>query len=368
MRKLGRWAIIWLLLIFLLLAGCTPAYRGSVNPSPVVSPAPKNPVQSELSSSISLGELSDQIAAVVGRVMPAVAYISAKVVEQSFFFGPVVTTKSGSGVILDPAGYILTNNHVVEGAKKIEVSLSGSSETFPAKLVGTDKLSDLAVIKIKGQNLPTVGFGDASKLRPGNLVIAIGNALGLQGGPTVTLGVVSNLGRSFRVGESTYYDVIQSDAAINPGNSGGPLVNLRGEVVGINSVIVSGAQNIGFAISANTAQPVFEALVKPPHRVIRAWLGVVLETVTPKLASERGLSHSRGVLVVQVEKDSPAGWAGLKTGDIITRFQGEELTEATQLIKAIWKCKVGERVRITFWRGQEEKEVWVVLAERPKEM
>ncbi len=372
MRLRFGWLIALLLVFLLVLSGC--AGEGSPSSNSVHQPlAHSNPTQVESppshpSALSTISDLSEQIADVVEQVMPAVVYISAEVVSESFFFGPVVTTQSGSGVILDPEGYILTNNHVVEGARKIEVTLSQAGDTLSAKLVGTDPLSDLAVIRIKGQNLPYARFGDASKLRPGNLVIAIGNPLGLQGGPTVTLGVVSNLGRSFRVGESTYYDVIQTDAAINPGNSGGPLVNLQGEVVGINSVMVSGAQNIGFAISANTAKPVFEALVRPPHRVIRAWLGVVLQTVTSKLASEQGLARSSGVLIRRVEKDSPAYRAGLRAGDIITRFQDQEVTEATQLIKAIWECKVGQRVRITFWRGQEEKQVWVVLAERPRGM
>jgi len=373
MRSRFGCLIALLLALLLVLSGCSGGQPGNSNSVHTLPVAQGNPTQAQSSPpqpSIpgSISGLSEQIADVVERVMPAVVYISAEVVSESFLFGPVVATQSGSGVILDPNGYILTNNHVVGGARKVEVSLPGTTETFLAKIVGTDPLTDLAVIKIEGDNFPSASFGDASKLRPGNLVIAIGNPLGLEGGPTVTLGVVSNLGRSFRVGESTFYDVIQTDAAINPGNSGGPLVNLQGEVVGINSVMVSGAENIGFAISANTAKPVFEALIKPPHRVIRAWLGVVLQTVTSKLASERGLARSRGVLIVRVEKNSPAGRAGLQPGDIITRFQDKEVTEATQLIKAIWECRVGQRVKITFWRGQEEKEAWVVLAERPRGM
>jgi serine protease Do len=256
---------------------------------------------------------------------------------------------------------------VVQGASRLEVALPDVAGTFEAEIVGTDPLTDLAVIKVEGQGFPRALFGNASELRPGNLVVALGNALGLEGGPTVTLGIVSNTERSFTLGTSTFYDIIQTDAAINPGNSGGPLINLKGEVIGINAVLRGEAQNIGFAISASTVQSVYKALVAPPHRVIRPWLGVVFQTVIPDIAAEADLPRKAGVLVVFIQPDSPAGEAGLAQGDVVTFFAGERVTEATQLIKTLWRHQIGDEVRITYWRGQEEKEVTIRLsAERPE--
>ncbi len=291
-------------------------------------------------------------------------YISVEYLESSFFY-QYLSTKSGSGALLSSDGYILTNNHVVEDARNIEVVLPEDNHTYQAQIVGTDPLSDLAVIKIEGQNFPTVSFADTSKLRIGDWVIALGNALGLEGGPTVTVGIVSNLERSFTLEESTFYDVIQTDAAINLGNSGGPLVDLEGKVVGINTFIIQTAQNIGFAVNASTAQRVYEDLVQY-GQVTRAYLGVTLRTVTPALATELGLSRNRGVLVWYVAPGSPAAREGLEIDDVITHFQGQEVSEASQLIKLLWQYDAGNRVEITFWRGDEQHKVWVTLAERPE--
>lgn len=309
--------------------------------------------------------LSDAIADVVEQVMPAVVFISAHRALGDLFGDQIMRAGTGSGIIISEDGYILTNNHVVEGAELITVTLI-DGRIFEATITGTDPLTDLAVIKIDGFNLPTASLGDARQLRPGNLVIAIGNPLGLAGGPTVTMGVVSNTERSFTVGDVTFYDVIQTDAAINPGNSGGPLVDLRGEVVGINTVLIGGAENIGFAISTSTADPVSHALIAPPHRVIRPWLGVLLATVTPAVVEEHRLVRTRGILVARLVDGSPAYQAGLKEGDVITHFASQEVNEATQLIKALWHHRVGDRVEVLFWRGDEEKKAIVELTvERP---
>ena len=370
MSKYRHGFVVLLLTLLLVSTACIPQSSPSNIPSastPVPeTPSPtKTPPPTSSSSISSIKALSEDIADIVEQVKPAVVYISAKVRSIGFFFEPIWQTQTGSGVILHPDGYILTNNHVIENASEIEVNLPETSETFKAKLIGADPLTDLAVIKIDGRKFPAARFGDPSHLRPGNLVIAIGNPLGLKGGPTITLGVVSNTERSFSLGESTFYDLIQTDAAINPGNSGGPLVNLDGEVIGINTAMARGAENIGFAISASTARPVFEALVAPPHRVIRPWIGVGLQTVTPELAARVGLFKKSGVLIAYVKPGSPADKAGLKEGDVITEFEGEKVTEATQLIKILWQHKVGEQVKIKFWRGKKEKEALVKLIERP---
>ncbi|MEE8469748.1 MAG: trypsin-like peptidase domain-containing protein [Dehalococcoidia bacterium] len=298
------------------------------------------------------------------KVRPAVVYISVEYVERSFFF-ETVRTKSGSGVLLSSDGYILTNNHVVEDAENIKVVLPDNDQTFMAQIMGTDPLGDLAVIKIEGQGLPAAEFGDPSRLRIGDWVIALGNALGLvKGGPTVTIGIVGNLERSFEIGEAAFYDVIQTDAAINPGNSGGPLVDLEGKVVGINTFILSSAQNIGFAINTSTARRIYEELVEY-GRVIRPYLGVTLQNVTPDLASELDLFRDRGVLAAFVVDDGPSAQAGLEVNDVIVRLQDQEVTEATKLIKLLWQHEVGDSVKLTYWRGRDELEAWVTLGERP---
>lgn len=329
------------------------------SPSPIPTTSP--------SAGFSVVDLSNAIADIVERVQPAVVFISAKVETQSFFFNQkAIETNSGSGVIISPEGYILTNNHVIADAIEVQVTVPGKIEPYKAEIIGQDPLTDLAVIKISGKNLPTVAFGNASALRPGNLVIALGYPLALEHGASVTLGVVSNTERSFTLDESAYYDVIQTDAAINPGNSGGPLINLNGEIVGINSVMAGMAQNIGFAISANTARAVYEALVGPGHRVVRPWLGVVLATVTPDLAEEAELTPQRGVVIKSIEEGSPADKAGLKVRDVITRIDGKDVYEATQLIKELWRHQVGDEVTLTYWRNGKEAEVTIKLSvERP---
>jgi serine protease Do len=268
-------------------------------------------------------------------------------------------------VVLSPDGYILTNNHVIDGYTKIEVSLPNDEQTYQAKLVGADPTSDLAVIKIDGHNFPTAQFGDPSGLRDGDWVIALGNALGLvEGGPTVTLGIVSNLGRTFTIGQAAYYDIIQTDAAINAGNSGGPLVNLEGQVVGIDTFIASGAENIGFAVSTNTASRVYDDLIKYGH-VIRPYLGLSMKDLTPALASQLGLSIDKGVLVAYAAPDSSAAKAGIKTNDVITSFQGQNVTEASALIKLLWQYNVGDTVNITLRRGNSQQVVSVTLGQSP---
>ncbi len=308
--------------------------------------------------------LSLAISDIVQRVQPAVVFISVEIETLDLYGRRTTQLGSGSGVIINKDGYILTNNHVVEDATKIEVALPNFHNPFDARLIGTDPMTDLAVIKIEG-DYPNAEFGDASKLRPGDLVIAIGNPLGLEGGPTTTLGVVSNTERSTMVDGTTYYDLIQTDAAINPGNSGGPLLSLDGKVIGINTLAGS-AQNIGFAISANTAQPVSDALINPPHKVIRPWLGVGFRTLTPDFAAQAGYKRTTGVVILSVQEGSPADQAGLMVDDIIISFQGEEVIVDTSLIKMLWSHKVGEEIELTLLRGEEEKTVIVRLGERPE--
>jgi len=357
--KKSRMVLVSLLLLLLAVASAcsaTASPTGTPTPTPAAQPTPTPVVGPPLSSLPSIAD-------VVTKVEPAVVFISVEYVDTSFFF-QTVQTKSGSGVVLSPDGYILTNNHVIDGARDIKVSLPDDETTYEGKVIGADSISDLAVIKIEGHDFPTADFGDASSLRIGDWVVAMGNALALEGGPSVTLGIVSNLNRSFTIDQSAYYDVIQTDAAINPGNSGGPLVNMEGRVIGINTFIVSGAQNIGFAVSVHTAQKVYDDLVQF-GKVTWPYLGIALRTVTPALASQLGLSKDYGVLAWQVEQGSPAADAGIEDNDVITQFQGQDVTDASQLTRLLWQHNVGDAVTITLWRGGDMQEIPVTLGTRP---
>jgi serine protease Do len=300
---------------------------------------------------------------IVTKVMPSVVYIFVEVEtgQPGQFVGG-----SGSGVILRSDGYILTNRHVVENARRAEVTLQDRS-VYEVSDIWLDDILDLAVIKIDVGSLPTARFGDPEEIRVGDWVIALGHPLGLspaEGGATVTVGVVSNLGRSFTLQGIPYYDIVQTDAAINPGNSGGPLVNLAGEVIGINSAGVGEAQNINFAINVATAQRVFEDILQY-GRVARPYLGAFLDDIIPAVACEYCLIKRLGAIIVRVEPGGPADAAGLMENDIIVRFGGEEIISAAQLVKELWKHNVGESIDVIFWRGETEMETAIRLTRRP---
>ena len=296
-------------------------------------------------------------AEVVEKVMPSVVYIFVE--KSTSMFGEFLSA-SGSGVILRSDGYILTNRHVVEDTQRVEVTLQ-DRRVYEASGIWVDDILDLAVVKIETQGLPPAQFGDPASIRVGDWVIALGHPLGLspeQGGATVTVGIVSNLGRSFSIQGIPYYDIIQTDAAINPGNSGGPLINLEGEVIGINSAGVGQAQNINFAINISTARRVFEDVIQH-GRVLRTYLGAILDDITPSVAQRVG------VIVIGVEPGGPADLAGLQQNDVIVRFGEQEVISAAQLIKDLWQHEVGDSVKVIFWRGETEMETTVTLAERP---
>ena len=270
----------------------------------------------------------------------------------------------GSGVIVSPSGVIITNHHVVGEADAIKVLLSDKSE-FTAELIGTDPKSDLAVLRIDATNLPTIPWADSDRLQVGEYVLAIGNPFGLN--QTVTMGIVSAVGRA-RMGIAEYEDFIQTDAAINPGNSGGPLVNARGEVVGINTAIFSrsgGSMGIGFAVPSNMARAIVDQLVAT-GRVVRGWLGVSIQDLTPDLASQVGAAEAKGVLVSDVLDRSPAERAGLQRGDIIREFDGRAVDDATQLRNAVAGTTIGRRVSIGVIRDGHALTLPVTIGEQPK--
>src|SRR5215510_5561528 len=271
---------------------------------------------------------------------------------------------AGSGVILDSNGYIVTNNHVVEGATQIMVTLSDRRE-FPAKVVGTDPKTDLAVVKIDVKDLPSVKWAEYDKLQVGDLVLAIGSPFGLSS--TVTLGIISALGRG-NVGIADYEDFIQTDAAINPGNSGGALVNMNGDLIGINTAIFSrtgGSEGIGFAIPSSIALDIVDSLQKT-GKVVRGWMGVAIQEITPALAKSFKLPEQRkGVLISDVNENGPSHAAGIKRGDVVIAFNGKEVLNVSQLRNLVARTMVGKDAQVKVLRDGKEQTIAVKVAERP---
>jgi serine protease Do len=268
----------------------------------------------------------------------------------------------GSGFIITREGYIVTNNHVVENASDIKVSLSDKEE-YDAKVVGRDPKTDVALIKIEAKrDLPVVTLGDSSKLRVGEWVMAIGNPFAL--GHTVTTGIVSAKGRS--IGAGPYDEYIQTDASINPGNSGGPLFNMNGEVIGINTAIIASGQGIGFAVPINVAKDMLVSL-REKGRVVRGWLGVQVQRVTPDLAKSFGLDRERGALVADVMPDTPASKAGIERGDIIVEFNGRKIEEMNDLPRVVATTPPDTEVPIKLLRKGQDKMVKVKVAELKEE-
>jgi serine protease Do len=272
----------------------------------------------------------------------------------------------GSGVIVSPDGYIITNNHVVEKSDEIKVTLL-DKRTFKGRIVGADPKTDIAIVKIDATNLPIIPWGDSEKLQVGEFVLAIGNPYGLS--HTVTMGIISAVGRA-NVGVADYEDFIQTDAAINPGNSGGPLVNIQGELIGINTAIFSrtgGYQGIGFAVPSNMVRPIMSQLIQK-GKIIRGWLGVTIQELTPELSQKFDLEKSQGALVSDVAKRSPAERAGIMRGDIILEFNGKEVKDVGNLRNMVAQSKVDSEVTIKILRSGKEYTVRLVIAELPREV
>ena len=270
----------------------------------------------------------------------------------------------GSGVIISPDGYIITNNHVVEHADQVRVLLSDKRK-FDAKVVGTDPKTDLALIKIDADDLPAIRWGDSSGLRVGEMVMAIGNPFGLN--QTVTMGIISAVGRA-NVGIVDYEDFIQTDAAINPGNSGGALVNLKGELVGINTAIFSrsgGYMGIGFAIPSNMAKSIQQSLIKH-GKVVRGWLGVSIQDLTPDLKDQFDAPDTNGVLISDVLTDGPAKKAGIKRGDIIRRYDGKTVNNSVRLRSLVAQTAPDAKVTLEILRDGDTRKLTITIGEMPK--
>jgi len=362
-----KYLLISLIIILALSLGSGCIYIETPSPPPSPPPtgtaAPIDPNWTLPSVESQAPTLPD-IANVVAKVKPSVVAINTEVITFDIFNRPLTQKGAGSGWIIDEDGLIVTNNHVVEGAESVTATLA-DGRTFPAETIRTDRLTDLAVIKIQARDLPSAEVGDSSKLRVGDWLVAIGNPLGL--GISAKEGIVSRVGVSLPVSsEQTLYDLLETSAAINPGNSGGPLVNMAGEVIGITSAKIAmvGVEGMGYAISIKAAIPIIERLVQQGY-VVRPWLGVVLHTVDQWLALRYKLAVDKGAFVTHVAPGSPADKAGIELGDVIVSLNDKETATAEELIQAIHSSQIGQTVEITFWRNDTKNTTYATLTESP---
>ncbi len=372
MKKMVKHLAVSLTIILLLslVVGCNLPNFGLPSPpteSPIATPTPTplNPAWTLPPTSTSTLPLPS-IADVVSLVKPSVVSITTEVVTVDFFNRPFTQQGAASGWIIDKDGIIVTNNHVVEDAKTITVTLdNGDTYTVDNNSVFTDRLNDLAILRVTARNLPFLKIGDSTKMRVGDWVVAIGNSLGR--GISAKEGIVSRQGVSLPVDQGqTLYDLIETSAAINPGNSGGPLVNLAGEVIGITSAKVAtiGVEGMGYAISTKTALPIIQQLIETGY-VVRPWLGVSLYTVDQFAVIRYRLAANKGVLVIEVVKDSPAAKAGLAAGDVVISAGGKEVATAEEMIKTIHSSEIGQGIEIIYWRGNSQGTTIVVPVESP---
>jgi S1-C subfamily serine protease len=311
----------------------------------------------------------DDLVAVVKRVTPAVVNVTTAVVQTDPFGGAQEGKGVGTGFVIRSDGVIVTNFHVVEGATNIRVTFPAPHQkSYPARVIGGDSDHDLAVLKIDANDLPVLALGDSKTVELGQRVVAIGYALALEGGPTVTSGIISSLTRTIQVDDPngptrTYQDVLQTDAAINPGNSGGPLVDLAGNVIGINSAGAGSAENIGFSIAIDAAKPIIQQAITHPNAPV-PYLGVSTTSVDPGMAAQLSLPVDRGALVLVVT--GPAQQAGIERGDVIVSLDGQSVSSSDDLGSAIIKKKPGDAVKVGLVEPQgQRRTVTVTLEVRP---
>ena len=345
----------------LFFSGCASTSDGSGTPESASSASAKEPASPPSDAR------NTPVVQAAKKVGPAIVGITNKAVGRDWFNRQVEVDKgTGSGVIFKSDGYIVTNNHVVDGAKELTVALA-DGRTLKAELVGADPYTDLAVIKVDATDLPTAEFGDSDDIMVGEPAIAIGNPMGLEFQGSVTAGVISALNRTLNVGENRV-KLLQTDAAINPGNSGGALVTADGKVIGINSakLAATGVEGMGFAIPVNTVKPIIDQLINKGH-VTYPYLGLgVLDKQTAAQAGYQ-LNLDAGVIVMQVESGGPADNAGIRPRDVILKIDGKETNTVADLRAAISEHSVGDTVTITVQRGSQTSDVEAALAEAPQQ-
>ena len=301
---------------------------------------------------------------IVKQLTPSVVHVFTESVAPGALNQLIPTTGVGTGIILRPDGYVLTNNHVIAGADFITITLN-NGRSYAGKLVGGDTNPDVAIVKIEASDLPPARTGSSADLQVGEDVIAIGHALALAGGPTVSSGVVSALGRSIDAGlQDTFVDLIQTDASINPGNSGGPLVNRRGEVIGVNTAALGGGEDIGFAINIDDAMAVSLQLIEKGY-VERGFLGISPLNLTPAIAMQIGVPVYDGIVIARIVENSGAQAAGLQGEDVIVSMGGQDIHNTGDLSKFLLENLPGEKVSISVYRGDDLVEIEATLGERP---
>ncbi len=352
-----------------MLAGVACSGPKTVSPTPTTvaygTPAPGNQAITVPSIKPEQGLTTVQI---VQKLAPSIVRVQTEGATLNFFGQAVPNNGVGTGFVVDTDGHVVTNDHVITTngrvATRITVTLEdGSSEQ--AQLVGRDQATDLAVLQISKTGFTPAAFGDSSKVQVGQDVVAIGYALDLKGGPTVTRGVISATGRTIQEQTVSINDAFQTDASINPGNSGGPLVDGNGEVIAINTAVASNAQGIGFALAAEQVQPVIQELIAKGS-VSRAYLGIASVDVTPAIAQNFGLGVDHGTGITQVGQGSPAAQAGLQPGDVIVKADDQDINNSGDLFSFLAKHKAGDKVRLQVYRGNSQRSIDVTLAGSPQ--
>jgi len=376
LRHAIKMSYLLAVVVFAVLAAVACSSDPTATAEPATSERPASQSSAESGSeAVAMLQLPN-IADTVERVRPAVVSIVARTVSRDRFGRQSTGFGSGTGVIFDESGLVLTNNHVIEGGVEITVTLDDGTQV-EAETIGADLLSDLAVLRLPGDGYPSLPLRENGSLRAGDWVIAIGNALALPGGPTVTVGVVSALGRSIESTPGvTLYDLIQTDTSINPGNSGGPLIDLGGNLVGINTAVLRGSsgvsvEGIGFAIDVETAQQVALQLVELGH-VRWAWMGVFLADLSPEVAAQVGLPIREGVIIQNTVVDGPSDRAGIHPGDIVVNIDGHDIATVSDLTRLLkQEFKAGQEVEVEVFRvvdGQSSTKVLALeLGERPQQ-
>ena len=348
-------AIVELVLTSIPTSSPTPLATMTTTPTQTPPPAYKS---NQLNND-PLPEITD----VINQIYPWVVSITVETLVKNRFL-EVSNQGLGSGFIIRPDGYIVTSQHVVSGASSVQVHLN-NGDTYSAIVIGEDEVTDLAVLKIDENQLPTAVFADSDQLNVGDWVLAIGNALAIKGGPTVTFGIVSGLGRTISTEFGEFYNLVQTDAAVNEGNSGGPLVNLEGDVIGINQAILRQAQGVGFAVSSSIADPVVKSLILHGH-VKRPLIGFSGMTMTTDIADQLNIPFKEGVIVTEILSTGPAFKAGMRIRDVMTKINKTPTPDVPTWLVTLWSYQVGEQVEVEYEREGETFTTTVQLTQRPQ--
>ncbi len=313
---------------------------------------------------MALTEIEGRIISAVEAIAPSVAGVESLRIGRRRGEGPFAMPAGATAVVIDPKGYLITNQHVVEGATQIRVQLA-DGRSLDGEVLGGDAVTDLALVRVDAVDVPAVRFGDSSSLKVGQIVLAVGHALGLPGGPTVSTGVVSALGRPLPGADFIFEGLVQTDAAINPGNSGGPLSDLSGSVIGINTAMMPFAQGVGFAIPIQAVARIAKEL-RERGRVVRPWIGVMVTELRPSLARQYGYAPGSGLLVAEVVPRSPAHRSGLRPGDVVRRVGPFDVRTVRDLLEGLSKFPVGSDVEVSLERRGSPITVSVPLQESPE--